>query len=681
MEKMSSKGAMMEEIRIGKVPVSGFDRSNHNFGTGKLGKIIPVRWDEKYPGDRVKGKPINVINFEPMVAPVMGSMVTKMESFFVPWYQIWRNSPKFWTEKKGFNTPMPSISPKGILEAYSRSDLYGFFNTGSIVVNIVKYLRDGELADPLISSVGEFVGYILTVTADSKNSIITYGETYYVLDLLTPVLNLIKDFEKSLSPYEDVEDNDIASRKKIAELLDDLHGKIFNYYFGVSSLFDYLGFPMKSDFYSIATDYSSANPNSFYGLAFQNIEYDDADIFTQYLSWTRHFSDVPLNWSIFRAYYVVWYWNYRDQLLEQDAYDPESDDFLADSVSDQNAVLCSLLRVRCWFKDAFTTALTNTGSGNLLVPTEPFSEVLHVDYYNDDQLINTADRDAAFEAGATTAVISTNSINFKVPMNYLRGSFTGSPESTGDGSYVSLDLFDRIRKLRTFTQKHLINGYEMDDVIWASFEVKLSNVRMHIPEILSRGRDAVEMNTIVNNTTTAEQIAGDKTAVAFCKSQSSDINYFCEEWGLFIQNMTVMPIQCYPDSMQRTYLKRDRLDFMWPEFAQMGMDAVYLCELAKLGDVAPEDGLSVFGYQGRYYDLKSRQDEVHGRLRTDMNYYVFGRTFDNNNLPKLNYIFVHCWPSNMPFVVDNDYDDVFRYDCYNAIAESRKLPVASEIIG
>lgn len=673
---MSSKGAMVEDIRLGRVPTSGFDLAHHNFGTGKLGKIIPTMLSEVYPGDRIKGNPVCVVNFEPLVAPVMGSMVTKQEGFFVPYYQIWRNAPKFFTEKKGFNTPVPSISPRDVVRHYKNAGFLPFLEHEEGI--------NDAIFDP-DSSFDEAKPYVLYFKTEfyncnPTNALTTYGTDKYVMDLVQPLIDIFNKYDKNL---QDMLDSIAAGtplsdayKREIAVLWDAFFADYLGYLFGASSLFDYLGYPFPPDW----NEWS----HKFFFNATDVID-GVTDVF--FVDITSKMSNIALPWTPFRAYYLVWYWNYRDQLLELDAYDPEEDDFLSDNVSQENCILCSLLRVRCWFKDAFTTALTNTGSGNLRVPVDSFGYDLSYQYYDSDgNLVDTKDYDAALKAGASLVSVNVGGVDVKVPMNYLSGAYQGSWSfdeigNNSSSSAVSLDLFDRIKRLRAFTQKHLINGYEMDDVVWASFEVKLSNVRMHVPEIIMRGRDVVEMNTIVNNTTTAEQIAGDKTATAYCQGRGSEINYFSEEWGLYIQNMSVMPVQTYPFGMKRLYLKRDRLDFAWPEFATMGMDAIYNCELSMIGDLSDDDALKVFGYQGRYYDLKSFQDEAHGRMRTDMQYYIFGRKFDQFNMPKLNYIFVHCWPSLDMFVLDSDLDDVFRYDCYNAIAEQRKLPVASEIIG
>lgn len=721
MDRLSTKGQMIDQIDLRNVAKSAFDRSNHNYGTGRLGTIMPTRLDEVYPGDMIKGAPEMVVNFEPLVAPLMGSMVLKQESFFVPLPQIWRHSYKFFTGKNGFNENMPSVTPRRIWSLYCNYPLKVFANIGHSIEDL-----DGT--ENKFAAIFKCLNAIYISTTDKKWSDVAGSTPFYswmvsgveqfrqwlydvyeprkMYDLALPAYQILERFLdkgnsdgylQNLSFLLNDSNNSHDFRKNVIIEFCSVFGNVItdviNYFVGPSSLFDYLGWPVVSKWLKydsqgdpiVVKEWNITNCIQFYLLACVQAYGATPSIdLRSYLQ--EFFSEIPLVFGPFKAYYLIWYWNYRDQLLETDILDPEEDEFLGSNITDNVILYCTLMRQRCWFKDTFTTALTNTGDGNLFVPTaNDINTSCELVYYDDNgQLINTSDGQNAFDSGATSCKITLGNISYKIPMNYLRGSQEGSYSSIASAgpSFISLDMFDRIRRLRSVVQKRLILGYEVDDVVWSSFMVRMSNVRLHIPEILGRGRDSVVINTLVNNTSTSEQIAGDKSATAFAHGQMSQISYFSEEWGYYMQFATIMPIQSYAGGMQRLYLKRDPLDYMWPEYATMGMDAVYNTELAALGTRLNDDeALKVFGYQGRYYDLKSRLDEEHGRLLTDLNYLTFSREWDSKNPPLLNYIFVHCWPRLDGFVLESPNEDVFRYDCYTAQGWERRLPVPSEIVG
>lgn len=696
MERVENYGSMIEQVYLGSPTKSAFDRSHHNFLSGKLGTIIPTRLDEVYPGDRIKGHVQGVVNFEPLAAPIMGNMRYKQESFYVPDSIIWKNAHKFYTGKKGFNTPKPSVSASDIVGAYASVGLLPAIDW----VDIVAYRDSFKPSEYSIPTFVETYEVAIADFATMRSNLVAFGEEFQVLDLIQPLLDLLDEYflkvssngnyvsKMSVQINEDIRAS-VSTWSSEARLLCEFYCEYMSFLFGASSMLDYMGFPCYTDWKT---------------LFLQDVYYDISTSFTPitppFESLNALFSDIPLVWLPFRAAYVVWYWNYRDELLETDALDPESDDFLADTPRSYEIVLLTLMRRRCWYKDTFTTALTHTGDGNLSVPVVIGSQISSettMSYY--DQLghtmDNVADYESALQAGATICGISIGNLEYKVPMNYFgqQSEVTSGRVERDDVPTLSLDLFDRIKRLQKFVQKKLILGYEYDDVVWSSFLVKLSNVRMRIPEILGRGSDLVELNTIVNNTNTSEQIAGDKTAVAWAQGRQSDINYFAEEHGYFLSFMTILPIQSYSGGMQRLWLKREQFDVMWPEFATMGMDAVYNIELSAprgigiyserhlhSSGLTDEQAMSVFGYQGRYYDLKSRQDEEHGRLRTDLNYLTFARDFDADNLPKLNYIFVHCHPALDMFVTDDPKEDVFRADIFHALDFERRLPVPSDFV-
>lgn len=685
MDRISTKGSMIDQIDLSNVPHSGFDRSFHNYMSAKLGKIVPTRVEEVLPGDRIKGSTHIVANFEPLVAPILGTMVMKQETFYVPQSILWKSAHNFFTGKKGFNNPILSLSMQDIYDKLSTGE--GEANAVLILDGLFENIREA-LADDVVDTYwndiaeltdAKFEDFLDKIDfpawiATQKTYVNTFGRTHYVYDLVQPFVYMLDNFKYDADNNSWVGDPSYTKEEQKA-YIEKFITDLLNFWFGPSSQCDYLGVGIY-------------NMNEFVVYALNQLRTD-----VPALSFGKYLSAIPLNWLPFRAAYSVWYWNYRDQLLEPNVLDAE--EFMeTDDIMTFEVPLLLLLRVRCWFKDSFTTALTNTGNGNMVVPAS-------CDFYNTEapespttyqtlQLLgNTTDDKTAGAAGAHIQTIEIAGIQYSIPSNYLlhNADLQDTLDYTGE-CYISLDMLERAKRLSTWISKRLILGVEYDDVVYSSFMVKLSHVRMRVPELLDASRSTVQMNTIINNTTIPDaQVAGDKTAVAWAENKSDGVNYYAEEHGYLLSFMTVLPIQSYAGGIQRMYLRQNRFDFAWPEFAQMGFDAIYNAELATPvgGAITDQTAITVFGYQGRYYDYKSKLDEEHGRMRTDLNYMTFSRDFslaaDAENQPKLNYMFVHCWPALDMFVTDDPNVDIIRsIDVAHNYAWERVLPVPSETI-
>lgn len=660
MDKISTNGSMIEQLDLSGVPHSGFDMSHHNYLSGRLGALIPTNIQEVIPGDRLKGKTRIVTQFEPLAGPIMGTMIQKEETFYVPYSVIWDKAHRFFTGKKGFSDSMPFLSLDFI-----RTKLQNYLPDNDTWFDVLVVSSDSYTVSTLYDDLNQIADNIIYAEENISD--------YPFYDLLKPLKTICQKHMSILKDkyYNSTEDNwtditDVKYNDDDRQVFAQAFGDVMNFWFGPSSMLDYAGV--------FCCDYTK----HFIDVLKYSIDVEHPEYESFISNLTFSFSWLPL-----RAIYWCWYWNYRDKLIEVDALDPE-EEMYSSSVSDAEIINCLLVRQRCWMKDSFTTALTNTGSGNVIVPTV-LEDVTVADV--DVNLENTQDGDSAAAAMQKTSAIVVGSVRYTLPSNYL---INGGVDSSSTTSGLSLDMLDRARRLSSWLSKRLVLGTEYDDVVYSSFMVKLSNVRMHIPELLGAGRTTVNMDVVVNNTDIPNgQPAGSKTAIAWANNgnDAANINYYAEEHGLFISFMTVLPIQSYPEGMQRLWFKKDRFDFAWPEFAQIGMDAVYYSELSGMKGLDEPTMNTVFGYQGRYYDYKQRIDEEHGRFHTDLNYMTFGRVWDfltgfgrADNVPKLNPEFVHCWPRTDMFVVDDGISDVFKSDVYFANAMERRLPVPSDVL-
>lgn len=468
-------------------------------------------------------------------------------------------------------------------------------------------------------------------------------------------------------------------------------------FIGLGSNLDMLGYHCLkfSDmlFMCYQTWFSEVAPFTNYGsVAMSTGMTSGVPVFSQFFLKSSDSPNANMLVDRLRALYSIWYNYYRDQVLEADVLEPSLDD----NVTDDELIQLLAPRRRCWAKDTFTTALDNTGTGSVVVPVtdKVLRNATQIKSF-DSLTADTADTASAkLENMDIVSYTLTSGETIQLPSRYIGTHSTGVTSLSADASAFSLDVMKRAQRVQKWIQKALIYGNRPQDALFTHFGVRYLDERLQLPEYLCGDSQMCRLDTLVNNTTTSESVAGDKAANAYGYTDGQTLNRFCEEHGLIITLFSVMPSSEYGYGVCRDLRRVTRFDYAWPEFADLGMDGVLAYELCdtpvNLGAVhvtnstyKQPDVNTVFGYQGRYYDYKSKQNEIHGDLQTTDDMYTFARKFnpyDPDSMPKLNRYFVHCRPRLDMFISDYPLDDQFRFDIHHSQAVERCLPVPSQFL-
>lgn len=394
-------------------------------------------------------------------------------------------------------------------------------------------------------------------------------------------------------------------------------------------------------------------------------------------------SDTPMEALNLRTLYLIWYNNYRDQLLETSAMKPRN----ADTITDDEMLLLTIPRHRCWDKDSYTTALDNPATADAVVPTHDgnHQSVIKTKYTN----VNGVGIDELTRNdGLIYKMHFANGETMNIPTGLISGlSDKNSNQQNTTTYYFSLHMLDAVKRGQKFLRKALFYGNRIQDFIMSTWGVSHLDARLRLPEILSTSVDMVEINTLVNNTTTSESVAGDRAGLARGFDKGNYFERYCEESGVIMSLLTVMPQPTYAYGSDRQYYRMDRFDYPMPDFATLGMDAVFDSELVSLPTKVIYPGTNgksslpiVFGYQGRYYDSKFRQSTEHGEFLTTQDMYTFGRRwnmYDPNGRPLLNYEFVHCFPPLDMFVMDDQTEDYWKANVHHDTRAELTLPYHS----
>ena len=111
-----------------------------------------------------------------------------------------------------------------------------------------------------------------------------------------------------------------------------------------------------------------------------------------------------------------------------------------------------------------------------------------------------------------------------------------------------------------------------------------------------------------------------------------------------------------------------REDYYWPEFANIGEQAVKKKEIYAL--TADPEG--TFGYNPRYSEFKFVNSRVAGDFKDTLDFWHLGRIFDTE--PTLSTNFVRCTPSKRIFAVQDSNDTIYAHSFIN-VSAIRPMPV------
>lgn len=275
----------------------------------------------------------------------------------------------------------------------------------------------------------------------------------------------------------------------------------------------------------------------------------------------------------------------------------------------------------CWENDYFTSAST-TPLGQEVGPSSNMPSYAG----------NTPVADHLLEG----AQVSPDG-SFKLDGNFLSGNFKNTD---GNPAGVTVNELRTALRLQNFLETGLRYGRRYVEQLFGHFGVESSDARLQRPEYLGGGSLAVQVSEVASTAGSDAGHLGDLAGRGLSVGSFGDINFTSEEHGFIIGVAYLSPHSSYYGGIPRTFLRSERLDFAFPEFADLGAQPIWQSELDASDNYNDDATNHIFGYVPRYSDYKQALDRFSGDMVRDLAFWHLGRDFSGTS-PALNADFVY----------------------------------------
>lgn len=160
-------------------------------------------------------------------------------------------------------------------------------------------------------------------------------------------------------------------------------------------------------------------------------------------------------------------------------------------------------------------------------------------------------------------------------------------------------------------------GSRYREQVRALFGVSISDKTVQIPEYLGGGRYHVNINQIVQTSgqqTENDTPIGETGAMSVTPINESSFTKSFEEHGFVIGVMCVRHDHSYQQGLERFWSRSDRLDYYYPQFANLGEQPVKKKEIMLTGTSTDDE---TFGYQEAWADYRMKPNRVSGKMRSN----------------------------------------------------------------
>lgn len=253
-----------------------------------------------------------------------------------------------------------------------------------------------------------------------------------------------------------------------------------------------------------------------------------------------------------------------------------------------------------------------------------------------------------------------------------------------DDGNVSSATINQLRlafQIQKFYEKQARGGSRYTEIVRSFFGVTSPDARLQRPEYLGGNRVPINVNQVVQQSGTGESTStpqGTVVGMSQTTDSHSDFTKSFTEHGFIIGVMVARYDHTYQQGLERFWSRKDKFDFYWPVFANIGEQAVKNKEIYAQGNAEDDE---VFGYQEAWAEYRYKPSRVTGEMRSSyaQSLDVWHLADDYEKLPSLSaeWIQENAKTIDRVLAVTSENSNQFFADIYVKNLCTRPMPMYS----
>ncbi len=343
----------------------------------------------------------------------------------------------------------------------------------------------------------------------------------------------------------------------------------------------------------------------------------------------------------FRAYALIMNEWFRDQNLSDPLVVPDDDatvagvntgTFVSDVAKGGKPYIAAK------YHDYFTSCLPSPQKGpDVMIPVADSGNypVLATNQLHDPSLLNVGMavygdyRSSTNWQGLKARVLQTGSgtgnglavgDEFSNQTIYASGS-TSAPANLwaindGAAKAATINQLRLAFQIQKLYERDARGGSRYIEILKSHFGVTSPDARLQRPEYLGGNRVPINVNQVIQQSGTgtgSNTPQGTVVGMSQTTDSHSDFIKSFTEHGFIIGVMVARYDHTYQQGLDRMWSRKDRFDYYWPVFANIGEQAVKNKEIYAQGNAEDDE---VFGYQEAWADYRYKPNRVTGEMRS-----------------------------------------------------------------